>query len=242
MKSFEQIPKRIKYLEIISAFLLFCLPISIIIGNSCYKYEFYVFYVNIMPIIWIIPLLLAVIIKSFSILLQKRNNLSIKQSLKNFLKFLIIVGFFSLILSIVLVSPCSYPKRTRDIRIGTSMNQAKIIMESIYKQDNNYDNFNCKTGNMQVVCKEIDMLVDENAKPLFAIRKEGIGYANGMEPTIMHDTSSDSQTTCIYSPLNSRKNYWFCADSTGKIGRTKIDPGGATYCVKGFAVCPPLEE
>jgi hypothetical protein len=108
------------------------------------------------------------------------------------------------------------------------------IMIDIYTQYDNFDNFSCHYKSMAVLCQDIDRNYTEE---------------DGKEPIIAHDASTNSQTACIYSPLNKekgwfeKKHFWYCADSQGHIGFTLIDPGTNGYCVDGkSATCPPVSE
>ena len=110
----------------------------------------------------------------------------------------------------------------RDIRIKTAMARARTIMSYIYAVEGNYDNFNCEYVDMKEICAEIT--------------------ENGGNIKIVHD-SLESQKVCIYSPLNEESNYWYCADSRGVGGVTRINPNNQNYCgEKGAIICPPFSE
>lgn len=236
MSNFKQFPRKIKYLEVISRALLLILPFSIVFVQTCSsEYEFYVFYKNIIPIVWVFPLLLAIVLEIVSISLQKKSNLLVKQSLRNFLKLLLLMAFISGLTAILLYAPCGSRIKARDARIVADISQARTIMVSVYENNGNYDNFNCEYGDMFVICQDIDRMYEK--KPLIGIRD---WYAKDRkQPIIIHDAPSNSQAVCIYSPLNIKKNYWYCADSSGRVETTEVNPNSPGYCIEGEnAVCP----
>lgn len=117
----------------------------------------------------------------------------------------------------------------RDSRIVSAIAQARAVISYVYVNEGNYDNFHCGHEEMkaQALCERID---------------ENYGPKDNKEPIIAHDTVDNSQAACIYSPLNTKKRYWYCAHTKeGREGYTSIDPGSPGYCVEGeSAVCPPL--
>jgi len=236
MISSQQLPRKIKHLEVISKVLLLILPLSVIFAQICGdQYKFYVFYKNITPLVWLFPLLLAIALKIISILLQKKNSLPINRSIRNFLKLLLLMAFISGLIGILLSSPCGSTEKAKDARIQADLYQAKHIMDSIYEIYGNYDNFNCEYGVIAVICQDVNTL--RKKKPLIGIES---WYAeNGNKPIITHDTRNNSQAVCIYSSLNVKKDYWYCVDNLGRARTTEIDPGSSGYCIEGkSAVCP----
>jgi len=233
MISSQQLPRKIKHLEVISKALLLILPLSVIFSQICgNEYKFYILYKNITPLIWLFLLLLAIVLKIISISLQKKSSLPINQSIRNFLKLLLPIIFLSGLLGAFFSSPCTSAK---DARIKSTLSQAKIMMDSIYEIDNNYDNFNCEYEIMTLICQDISQLLRKN--PLIGI--ESWYTKNERKPVIIHDTRSNSQAVCIYSPLNTKENYWYCVDSSGRTRETEINPDSLGYCVEGeSAVCP----
>jgi len=137
---------------------------------------------------------------------------------------LIIFGVVFFLIHGLSWSDSSYP--AMDYRIVWAINQAKAIMTLVDADAGNYDELNCGHADMKALCEEID-------KMYWAM--------DGKEPVIVHDVAFNSQTICIYSPLN-REGYWYCIDSMGNTGYSSIDPGSSGYCVEGeSAVCPPLD-
>lgn len=230
MTFFKTMPRKIKFLEILSRVLvlLFCFLIvtrdfiycefgEIYIGGRGITSGFIFFFLGLGLVIWVLSL--------FS---QKRRNLSVKESRSSFLKFLLICLPVSLLLAVLFTIPCGSTKKAKDSRIISAISQSRIIMEEIYNQDENFDYFTCGYKKMVDICREID---------------KNYGKEDDKEPIIVHDTPNNSQAVCIYSPLNSRdnfwENYWYCADSEGHADFTEISPANPGYCVKGeSAVCP----
>lgn len=137
------------------------------------------------------------------------------------IELLVVIAIIGILASIVLVSFPGATKKAKDTRILSAIGQARTVMTYIYANDGNYDVFDC-TGDMATLCTEIG-----NNHP-----------TKGTDPTIAHDVASDSTAACIYSLLNAKTDYWYCADSTGVAGFTTTDPGGTGFCVDNTtAVC-----
>lgn len=114
--------------------------------------------------------------------------------------------------------------KQKDVRIISAISQARTVMVYIYVNEGNYDNFSCQHSDMREVCAEIS----KNSR----LNWVAIAYA----------PKSNSQEACIYAPLNSKPNFWYCADSSGAAGFTTINPGGTGYCVwETSAKCSLLE-
>lgn len=117
---------------------------------------------------------------------------------------------------------------TGESRIKSTINQARIVMLEIYENEKNFDNFTCQHEYMRFLCKKIF--------------KNYQRYQNddNRKMAISHDAWVNSQAACIYSPLDF-SGHWYCSDSIGVAGETKIDPGTPGYCVDGqSAKCPPI--
>ncbi|GAI11728.1 unnamed protein product [marine sediment metagenome] len=139
------------------------------------------------------------------------------------IELLVVIAIIGILASIVLVSFPGATKKAKDTRIVSAVGQARTVMTYVYANDGNYDAFDC-TGDMVSLCAEI-----LNNNP------------GGIDPTIAHDAASGSTAACIYSLLNAKDDYWYCADSTGIAGFTTTDPGGVGYCVDdASAVCPTV--
>ena len=137
------------------------------------------------------------------------------------IELLVVIAIIGILASIVLVAFPGATKKAKDSRIVSAISQARTVMVYSYGNDGDYDNYDCSLSDMVVLCAEIG-----NNHP-----------TDGTNPTIAINPSSDSTTACIYSLLNSKTNYWYCADSTGVAGYTTADPGGSGFCVSGTAKC-----
>jgi len=112
--------------------------------------------------------------------------------------------------------------RARDSRIVSAISQGRTVMTYVAANDGTHDNFTCQQQDMAMLCEEISN--------------------NNGWPVIAHDLPLNSQGACLYSPLTSRDNYWYCADSTGRAGYTSINPDSQEYCWdSSSAVCPPFD-
>lgn len=140
------------------------------------------------------------------------------------IELLVVIAIIGILASIVLVAFPGATKKAKDSRIISAISQARTVMVYSYGNDGNYDNFDCDLSDMTVLCEEI---ADNHP-------------TKDTEPTIVKKTASDSKEACIYSLLNAKEDYWYCADSTGRAGFTTDDPGGSGFCVAGTAECPAV--
>jgi prepilin-type N-terminal cleavage/methylation domain-containing protein len=141
------------------------------------------------------------------------------------IELLVVIAIIGILASIVLVSFPGATKKAKDSRIVSAIAQARTVMTYVYANDGNYDNFNCSLTDMTNICAEV---ANNHPTP-------------GTNPTIAKDAASNSQAACIYSALNAKSNYWYCADSTGVAGYTTTNPGSTGYCVDGTsAKCPAV--
>ena len=143
------------------------------------------------------------------------------------IELLVVIAIIGILASIVLVAFPGATKKAKDSRIVGAISQARTVMVYVYGNDGNYDNYSCTVpaDEMPPLCLEV-----ANNHP-----------TKGTSPTIAHSPASDSTAACIYSLLNAKASYWYCADSTGKAGFTTTDPGGTNLCVPNTsAVCPTV--
>lgn len=141
------------------------------------------------------------------------------------IELLVVIAIIGILASIVLVSFPGATKKAKDTRIISAIGQARTVMTYVYANDGDYDAFDCVHVDMTTLCAEV-----ANNHP-----------TSGTNPTIAQDAASDSTAACIYSLLNAKTDYWYCADSTGIAGFTTTPPGGTGYCVDGTsAVCPSV--
>lgn len=120
-------------------------------------------------------------------------------------------------------------------RIISAISQARTVMTWLHSEKGHLDDFACEHKEMISLCEEIDNNYKET---------------DGKVPFIIHDKLVNAQKACIYSPMNWRDNYWYCADNEreGRLGYTEggfveINPATEGYCVEGeSADCPPFVE
>ena len=122
------------------------------------------------------------------------------------------------------ISPAK--KKIKDSKIISAISQARTVMVFVYNMENSYDGFNCSYRDMKELCEEIK---DNNP--------------SGEEPTI----KQSKERTCIYSELNSKEDYWYCADNSGMAGfidssNGEPAPGDSGFCDGKTFVCPFSEE
>lgn len=205
--------------------------------------------VVILSIIWIFAVFYffsCLFIYIYQKIARKRIN---KNAGKKNFGYEILKNVFWLIIPTVLIfttlfmSVSGPPRRARNTRIKTALAQLRTVMVYTFGNDGSYDNFNCN--------------LDESSTPLCKDADKNYGDIDGKEPTIVKNNISSSTAACIYSPLNANPTSgwveslkrkingvpqrWYCVDSRGWAGETKIDPGSTGYCVNGVsAKCPPI--
>ena len=145
------------------------------------------------------------------------------------IELLVVIAIIGILASIVLVSFPGATKKAMDSRIVSAIAQARTVMTYIKANDGDFDNLPgaCTAGNpylddMKPLCDEVT--------------------AQGQTLNLVKNTASDDG--CVYSKLNAKDNYWYCADSTGRAGFVSSaakDPGGTNYCDGTTAVCPAFD-
>lgn len=144
------------------------------------------------------------------------------------IELLVVIAIIGILASIVLVSFPGAQKKARDSRIVSAVSQLRTIMTYQEANEGDYDTFYCAadcTGcldtDLQSLCEEI--------------------LGQGGTPTFTRTGLANSTAACIFSPLNQKASYWYCADSTGKAGFTTNNPAAAGFCVgTTTGVCPAL--
>ncbi|MDP2950968.1 MAG: type II secretion system protein [bacterium] len=148
-----------------------------------------------------------------------------KQTGFTLIELLVVIAIIGILASIVLVSFPGAQKKAKDARIVSAIAQARTIMTYEEANVGSYDTFLCTATDMVSICAEV-----ASNHP-----------TSGTNPTITKNATSNSTASCIYSALNQKATYWYCADSTGKAGFTTTNPGGAGFCVgTTSAVCPTV--
>ncbi len=112
---------------------------------------------------------------------------------------------------------------SKDARIDSAISQSRAVMSFIGSMDDSYKNFSCEHEEMTKICQDV-----KNQSP------------DGKEPTI----KQSKEGACIYSRLNAKDNYWYCADSRGVAGFIdssggKPAPGDLGFCDGKTFICPP---
>jgi len=139
------------------------------------------------------------------------------------IELLVVITIIGILAGVVLVYFPTATKSAKDSRIVSAIGQVRTIMQYIYGTDGNYDNFNCSsTAEMQSLCAEIKS------------NNGGIDAVIGKAPL------TNSTSSCIYSQLTAKSNYWYCADSTGKAGYTTSNPSASCKTDGSSAVCPTV--
>lgn len=139
---------------------------------------------------------------------------------------MIIIPIIGILASIVLVSFPGATKKAQDARIISAIGQTRVVMIYIYSKENSYNGFGCNQEDMKELCREIRENSPEGDSPVIEQSKGG---------------------ACIYSKLNSKEDYWYCADSSGVAGfidssGTKPAPGDLGFCDGNTFVCLPIGE
>jgi len=151
------------------------------------------------------------------------------------IELLVVIAIIMILASVVLVAFPGATKKAKDSRIVSAISQARTVMVYIYGNEVSYASFTCAHSEMDALCKEID-------------NNYGADTLNDKvpEPVIASCTTcgaDNGPAACIYSPLNAKTDYWYCADSTGVAGfvsGSANNPGGVGFCVAATAKCPAV--
>lgn len=137
------------------------------------------------------------------------------------IELLVVIAIIGILASIVLVSFPSATRKAKDSRIISAISQARTVMAYVYGYDGNYAGFT-------------NLLPDEDMGPINAEV-----YANtNPKVNLTVFKKANNSAACMYAPLQS--GGWYCADSSGKAGKTVLDPSGASYCTATNAICPAV--
>ncbi len=134
------------------------------------------------------------------------------------IELLVVIAIIGILASVVLVSFPGATKKAKDARIVSAIAQARTVMTYIYANEGSYTSFDC-TGDMVNLCAEVK---------------------NNNPDTVDPGISAGTDAACIYSALNAKATYWYCADSTGIAGFTSTDPGATGNCVGATYTCPAV--
>ena len=149
------------------------------------------------------------------------------------IELLVVIAIIGILASIVLVSFPGASKRAKDSRMVSAVGQARTVMTYVYANEGSYDSLACSLEDMEPLCAEI---ADNHP-------------TKGTNPTIVLSAGGTNSTSaCMYTQLNAKDNYWYCADSHGRAGFVSTaanNPGQAGYClvdaVNNSTHCPPFD-
>ena len=158
------------------------------------------------------------------------------------IELLVVIAIIGILASIVLVAFPGATRRAKDSRVISAIGQGRTVMVYINGNDGDYDELPgaCTIGSpyygdMNPLCDEV---ANKNAPSTC-----GLGGDQQCTLQLVSSAASNAKDGCIYAKLNSKANYWYCADSSGRAGFISgTDPGTAPYCVQGAtAVCPGFD-
>lgn len=130
---------RIKKLETISKALFIISPF--LVAYYSYSGEREIYYclgIRINELIFFLPLILAVIFGIIAILIRRRYNLSVKDSIKKFLKFLIYSLIFSVVGLVMFVSLCGHRGKATDARRMSDLKAIYDAQKKFYEDNSRY--------------------------------------------------------------------------------------------------------
>lgn len=247
MGFFKQLPRKIKYLKIVSKLLLVLIAViwAVSVVRYCDVWIVYFFGYNTYFVIACILGVVVLASEIFSFIAQKKAGVLLTKSILKFFGFCFLLFCCAFGAFLLLAPGAGYCSRFRsgDTRVVSAIVQSRTVMAYLNSTEGNYDNFRCDNKDMKPLCEEIDMFSSgEGDVSMFSIRK-GIGNfrLDGREPIIAWDAPRYSQRACIYSPLNRKiegRQAWYCADSLGYAGVTTTDPSTAGCSMAGGAKCP----
>ena len=135
------------------------------------------------------------------------------------IELLVVIAIIGILASIVLVSFPGATKKAKDSRVISALAQARTVMTYVYANEGSYATFDCTLTDMVNLCAEVA----------------------GNNPTSANPSVEQSASAaCVYSPLNAKTDYWYCADSTGVAGSTTYDPSATGACDGTTFVCPTI--
>ena len=135
------------------------------------------------------------------------------------IELLVVIAIIGILASVVLIGFPNATKKAKDSRVISAIGQARTVMTYIGANEGSYTTFSGIHPDMVILWAEITNN-DAGAR----------GIQGGTEP----------QGACIYSQLNAKATYWYCADSTGVAGTvTGTDP--VTTCHAAGWTCPTLD-
>jgi prepilin-type N-terminal cleavage/methylation domain-containing protein len=126
-------------------------------------------------------------------------------------ELLVVIAIIGILASVVVVYFPTATKSAKDSRIISAIGQARAVMATVLARDGviTSQNFSSSTPDeMQKLTAEV---------------------SNNGSSLIFQYNSTDQTKACIYAQLQSKSNYYFCADSSGNskhyIGTTPCSNG-----------------
>ena len=132
------------------------------------------------------------------------------------IELLVVIAIIGILASIVLVSFPSATKKANDSRIISAISQARTVMTFVKANDDTLAAASFACSPAAIPLEDMKSLCDE------VLAKSGVAL------TITRSTNN--KEACMSAPLNS--GGFYCADSTGKAGKT------ATACPVSAATVP----
>ena len=136
------------------------------------------------------------------------------------IELLVVIAIIGILASVVLIGFPNATKKAKDSRIISAIGQARTIMTYIGANEGTYVDFDEEHTDMTTLWAEITANNSDGTE----------GIHGGTEP----------QGACIWSQLNAKADYWYCADSTGVAGFAVTNPGAAALCDGTTFVCPDV--
>ena len=136
------------------------------------------------------------------------------------IELLVVIAIIGILASVVLIGFPNATRKAKDSRVISAIGQARTVMIYMGANEGTYTSFTSGHADMATLWAEITANNSDGAE----------GIHGGTEP----------QGACIWSQLNAKTNYWYCADSTGVAGFATTNPGAATLCNGTTFICPDV--
>ncbi|MBM4177581.1 prepilin-type N-terminal cleavage/methylation domain-containing protein [Candidatus Gribaldobacteria bacterium] len=134
------------------------------------------------------------------------------------IELLVVIAIIGILASIVLVSFPGAQKKANDSRVISAIAQARTVMTYYEANAGTLVGFSCTSEDMPNLCAEVV--------------KNSLG---GVALSITIVGTGSSAAACMSAPLRATSGQHYCADSTGKAGRTTGT--GGVICNATTAVC-----
>jgi len=139
------------------------------------------------------------------------------------IELLVVIAIIGILASVVLIGFPNATRKAKDSRVIAAIGQARTIMTYIGANDGSYAAFTATHVDMGTLWAEITVN-----------NPDGVGTFEGIHG------GTEPEGACIWSQLNAKDNYWYCASSDGRAGFAASNPGDATFCDGTTFVCPAL--